>query len=68
MVHIFEILNDSAFQICLYLFCAIFLSKVISDFVDLGNFLWEVLRVLKTEKMLITFDRMKISKMCDTLL
>ena len=50
MVHIFEILNDSAFQICLCLSCAIFLSNVISDFVDLGNFLWEVLRVLKTEK------------------
>ena len=55
MVHIFEILIDSAFQICLYLFCAIFLSKVISDFVDLGNFLWAVLRVLKTEKIVNNF-------------
>ena len=33
----FEILNVSAFQICLYLFCDIILSKVINNFLDIGK-------------------------------
>ena len=36
-MHICEILNDSAFQICLLRFCGITLSKVINKFVDLGE-------------------------------
>ena len=37
MVHIYKILNVSAFQICLCRFCVIILSKVNSNFVNLGK-------------------------------
>ena len=52
-IHFFN-LNGSAFQIPTQLFCAVILTKVINNFVGLGN----IFEHFENRKMLISFDRM----------
>ena len=61
-MHIFEILNDSAFQMCLLLFCGITLSKVTNDFVDLDEIFECGFEGFEKIKMLITCDTMMPQK------
>ena len=53
-----EILNVSAFQICLKLFCDIILLKVINDLIDPGEISECGFEDFEKRKMLITFDWM----------
>ena len=52
-MNIFEILNASVFQICLWLFCAIILSKVLINFVNLGEIFECSFEVFGNRKLLI---------------
>ena len=61
-VHSFEFLRVVAFQKCLRLVCAIILSKVINNFVSLGEIFIRGIEVFENSKMLITFDRMMAQK------
>ena len=61
-MHIFGILNVSAFRRFLRLFCVTSLSDFISNFVDLRKIIPTSFKVFENRKPLIAFDRMMAQK------